>query len=407
MYNKNRNHKDSFRGGNRNFRNNNHFRSRGGARARFRAKNFDPTNMINNLNSMPQEEVVVKEFIAKNKFSDFKLDRRLETNIINKNYINPTPIQDAAIPELLRGHDLVGIAKTGSGKTAAFLIPLINKVLRNPDQKVLILAPTRELAVQIRDELREFTYNTNLQSVLCIGGVSMHGQIKILRRNPQFVIGTPGRLKDLEDQHQINFNNYRNIVLDEVDHMLDMGFIQDVDYIINKLPYARQSLFFSATITDGVERVMKKFLKNPVTIKIESNAPTANVSQQIVKTNGKSKIEVLHELLISPGFEKVLIFGRTKFGVEKLSRELIDRGFKAASIHGNKSQNQRQRALSEFKDGYVKILLATDVASRGLDIPDVTHVINYELPESYEDYIHRIGRTGRADKKGTALTFVN
>ncbi len=378
--------------------------SRGGFGGGRRQKTFDPSNVIKN--SVTQE-VKAEVYTAKNNFSDFNIAESLKRNILSHGYKTPTPIQDEAIPELLNGRDLIGIARTGTGKTAAFLIPLINKVLRNPQEKVLILAPTRELAVQIRDEFMKFSQGLNVYSVLCIGGVNINGQIKGLYRNPQFVIGTPGRIKDLENQRKIYFSDFRNIVLDEVDHMLDMGFIDDVDYIVGKLPVQRQSLFFSATITSRIEPLMNKFLDNPVKIQIASNEPTTNVKQELVKLEGKSKVEVLHDLLIQKEFEKVLIFGRTKHGIEKLSQELIYRGFKAASIHGNKSQNQRQRALDDFKRNYIQILLATDIASRGLDINNVTHVINYELPESYEDYIHRIGRTGRAGKLGVALTFVN
>ncbi len=367
-----------------------------------RQKSFDPSNLIQRGVETIQQQV----FVAKNTFGDFAISEKLKANIASHGYKTPTPVQDQAIPELLNGRDLVGIAKTGTGKTAAFLIPLIDKILKNPGERVLILAPTRELAVQIREEFEKFSQGLNIHSVLCIGGVSMYGQIKILYRNPQFVIGTPGRLKDLERQRKLNFSEFRNIVLDEVDHMLDMGFIEDVNDIISKLPTNRQSLFFSATLFPKVQAVMSRFLRNPITIQIASNAPTANVDQDIIHLNGKPKLEVLHEMLIQDDFKKVLIFGRTKFGVENLSRELISRGFRAASIHGNKSQNQRQRAITDFKNDYIQILLATDIASRGLDINNVTHVINYDLPESYEDYIHRIGRTGRADKKGKALTFV-
>ncbi len=392
--------------------NNNRFDPRGGRSFnKFqgrRQKTFDPTNVIKN-SSIVNENVnnVESTYQPKNSFGDFAVSEKLKANIIKIGYKTPTPIQDQSIPELLKGRDLIGIARTGTGKTAAFLIPLIDKVLKNPGERVLILAPTRELAVQIRDEFEKFSQGLNIYSALCIGGVSMHGQIKILYRNPQFVIGTPGRLKDLERQRKLNLTTFRNIVLDEVDHMLDMGFIEDVNYIVGKLPFSRQSLFFSATITPKIQPVMSRFLKDPVTVQIASNAPTVNVEQSIVNLNGKPKIEALHEMLIQDDFKKVLIFGRTKHGIEKLSKELIYRGFKAASIHGNKSQGQRQRALADFKSDYIQILLATDIASRGLDIHDVTHVINYDLPESYEDYIHRIGRTGRADKKGKALTFIN
>jgi len=377
------------------------FEGRGG----FRQKSFDPTFIIQNSQaeaSLPQEE-----YLAKNTFGGFAISEKLKANILFCGYKTPTPIQDQAICELLNGRDLVGIAKTGTGKTAAFLIPLINKIIKNPQERVLILAPTRELAIQIRDEFEKFSRGLNLYSVLCIGGVNINGQIKILYKNPQFVIGTPGRLKDLEGQRKLNFGSFKNIVLDEVDSMLDMGFIEDVNYIVSKLPTIRQSLFFSATLSPKIQSIMNRFSKNPVIIQIASNVPTANVDQDIIRINGKPKIEVLHEMLIQEDFKKVLIFGRTKHGVERLSRELKYRGFRAGSIHGNKSQPQRQRMLTDFKNDYLQILLATDIASRGLDIHDVTHVINYDLPESYEDYIHRIGRTGRAGKKGKAFTFVS
>ena len=270
----------------------------------------------------------------------------------------------------------------------------------------MIIAPTRELAVQIRDELSGFSLGMNVDSVLCIGGVGIKPQMERLRRNPQFVIGTPGRLKDLEGQRSLNFSSFKTIVLDEVDRMLDIGFINEIKHIISCLPQSRHSLFFSATLPPSVQEIMRSFLSNPITVSVKVVDNLVSVRQETVKTYGKAKIEVLHDLLIKRGFTKVLVFGRTKHGMEKLARELGLRGFKVASIHGNKSQSQRQRALSEFKNNQVQILLATDIASRGLDIDNVTHVINFDLPESYEDYIHRIGRTGRADKLGVALTFV-
>ena len=368
-----------------------------------RQKSFDPSSIVNNLMpNMPTQEV----YVAKNSFGDFPISEKLKVNIARKGYVTPTPIQDQAIPILLSGSDLVGIAKTGSGKTAAFLIPLIDKVSKNRGERVLIMAPTRELAVQIDEELAQISTGMSIFSALCIGGVNINGQIRKLYRNPQFVIGTPGRLKDLENQRKLNLSYFNNIVLDEVDHMLDMGFIDDVNYLVSKLPRERHSLFFSATILPKVQTIMNKFLRNPQLIKITANEPTTSVNQKLVHLNGRAKIEVLHEMLIREEFKKVLIFGRTKRGIEKLSNELIGRGFKAASIHGNKSQSQRQRALNDFKNSRIQLLLATDLASRGLDISNVTHVINYELPESYEDYIHRIGRTGRAGKTGAAFTFV-
>jgi ATP-dependent RNA helicase RhlE len=350
--------------------------------------------------------VALTQYIPTHSFADFALNDRLMQNVSAHGYTTPTPIQDQAIPIVSEGRDVVGVAQTGTGKTAAFLLPLIHKVFANRSQKVLIIVPTRELAVQIDDEFRAFAKNMGLFSVLVIGGMSMGKQIYSLRKRPNFVIGTPGRLKDLDQQGVIRFSEYSSIVLDEVDRMLDMGFIRDIQYIIAKLPPKRHSMFFSATLPQSIRGVMDQLLKDPLTISIKTQATSDHVNQDIVKLNGKPKIDVLHDLLISDGFKKVLLFGRTKWGIEKLSNELHKRGFKVAAIHGNKRQSARQRALDEFKSDRIQVLLATDIASRGIDVTDVTHVINYDLPGSYEDYIHRIGRTGRADKFGTALTFV-
>lgn len=377
---------------------------RGGFGGRHNAKTFDPSLIIGQTVNQPVEEE--KTFVPVNTFTDFPIIDQLKRNITSHGYTTPTPIQDQAIPHILNGRDVVGVANTGTGKTAAFLIPLINKTFLNRGQKVLIITPTRELAVQIRDELVGFSMSLNIDSVLCIGGVNIGPQAQKLQRNPQFVIGTPGRLRDLEGSRRLNFANFNNIVLDEVDRMLDIGFVREIKYIIAKLPQNRHSLFFSATLTPEVLGVMQSFLTNPVMLSVKTTDNLKNVSQQVIKMNGKQKIEILHDLLIKEEFKKVLVFGRTKFGMEKLAGDLERRGFKVAAIHGNKNQSQRQRALTEFKSNRVQVLLATDIASRGLDIDDVSHVINYDLPGSREDYIHRIGRTGRANKSGTALTFV-
>ena len=368
-----------------------------------RPRSFDPTYLINRAQTQsPTLEVIA----IKNDFKNFKIEPQIKTNIINRGYLIPTPIQDKVIPLILEGKDVVGVANTGTGKTAAFLIPLVDKTYKNRDEKVLIITPTRELAAQIEDEFRALNQNLGMYSVLCIGGAGMTNQINRLRQNPQFVIGTPGRLKDLEQRRVLNLRGFTTIVLDEVDRMLDMGFIQDVQHLISFLPSQRQSLFFSATIEGKVNQVMTKFLRNPVIISVKTSNIAENVVQKLVKIGNKNKIEVLHDLLIQPGFDRVLVFGRTKWQMEKLSANLINRGFRATSIHGNKTQGQRQRALAQFKRGEVNILLATDVAQRGLDIEDVTHVINFDLPETQEDYIHRIGRTARADKKGVAISLM-
>lgn len=353
------------------------------------------------------DDFVEEVFVPIHSFDDYKLVPQLKNNIIGKGYTTPTPIQDEAIPLLLEGRDVIGIANTGTGKTAAFLIPLINKVALNKDQKVLIVAPTRELATQIENEMMQFARGMRIFSALCIGGVNINPQIRRLRQNSHFVIGTPGRLRDLEKQGELYFEDYQNIVLDEVDQMVDMGFIQDIREIIKQLPTERQSLFFSATLPNSALSIMHEFLHDPVKISVKTVETAARVDQDVVRVEGKGKLNVLHDLLSQQEFEKVIVFVRTKRGAESLARELDHRGIFVAAIHGNKSQNQRQRAIELFKRSRVRVLLATDVASRGLDIDDVTHVINYDQPESYDDYIHRIGRTGRAGKKGIALTLVD
>ena len=384
------------------FRSHNPGRSSFHSHNRRQTKKLDPRFFVQKANDLQTEE-----YRPKHTFADFKIHNLLKQNIASRGYTTLTPIQDQAIPPLLEGKDVVGSAATGTGKTAAFLIPLINKSVNDSSQRTLIVAPTRELAVQIEEEFKLFARSLYLYSVLCIGGVSIRSQISLLFRKPQFVIGTPGRLRDLERQQKLSFFEFNNIVLDEVDRMLDMGFIGEVKYIISKLSKPRQSLFFSATITQNVQTIMQGFLNNPVHISIKSSQSAANVDQDIVRVDHPEKIETLHNLLQKDGFDKVLVFGRTKHGMEKLSKVLASKGHQVAAIHGNKNQNQRQRAILDFKQNKVKILLATDIASRGLDIENVTHVINFDQPESYEDYIHRIGRTGRAGKKGVALTFVD
>lgn len=365
-------------------------------------KKFNPSNFIKKV----EEQVPAAVYVPKHAFSDFLIEEQIKKNIIKRGYTTPTPIQDQAIPHLLEGKDLVGTANTGTGKTAAFLIPLINNLLTKKTKRVLIITPTRELAAQIFSELKIFKEETGISAVLCIGGVTINPQIDQLRKNPDFVIGTPGRLKDLEDNyHVLNFSQFTAIVLDEVDTMLDMGFINDMKYIINKLPQQRHSLFFSATLSSEIKAIADRFLKDPISISVKTRQTAENVNQDVVKTS--NKIETLHDLLIKPEFTKVIVFVRTKHSADRLARALKERGFTTATIHGNKTQSQRKKALQSFKDGLVKILLATDIVARGIDIDDVSHVINFDMPQSHEDYIHRIGRTGRANKVGQALTFID
>ncbi len=372
-------------------------------RGRGRNKAFDPSMLIKKA----VRNVAPRVYEVKNKFVDFAISDQLKHNIVARGYEQPTPIQDQIIPHILEGRDVVGLANTGTGKTAAFLIPLIDNIYQRKSEKVLIMAPTRELAVQIESELRLFARSMRINSSLCIGGASINRQIDSLRRNPEFVIGTPGRLIDLEKRRFLNFNDFSTIVLDEVDQMFDMGFIHDMKYVIARLPQDRHSLFFSATLPRKLDEVVDSFLNNPIKVQVETQKASTNVDQDVIRVNGQSKVDLLHDLLIQDGFNKVLVFGRTKRGLDKLDRTLYKRGFRVAAIHGNKSQGQRQRALKEFKRSNIQVLLATDIASRGLDIDDVTHVINYDLPQTKEDYIHRIGRTGRANKTGIALSFVD
>ena len=340
-------------------------------------------------------------------FNQLNIVDQLKTNIIKKGFITPTPIQDQAIDPILKGQDLIGLANTGTGKTAAFLIPIINNIFLSRNKKALIVAPTRELAVQINEEFRLLSSGLQIYSALIMGGSNMYRQIQDLRKNPNVVIGTPGRLKDLIEQRKLYLQDFNIIVLDEVDLMVDIGFIHDVKFFISLLCKNRQSLFFSATINSKVRDILNSFVNNPITISLKQQDTSENVNQDIVRVlPNQKKIDKLHDLLIQKEFEKVLVFGQTKHGIERLFKELSFRGFHVGAIHGNKTQNQRQKTLTRFKQNEIQILLATDVASRGLDIPNVTHVINYELPECFNDYIHRIGRTGRAGKIGSALTFV-
>lgn len=350
----------------------------------------------------------VTAFVPQHQFGQFNIDERLKANIQKKGYTHPTPIQDGAIPHILEGRDVVGIANTGTGKTAAFLIPLIDKIMKNRNEKVLIMVPTRELADQIDTELRQFASMLSIFSACCVGGVSITRQINTLRHSNNFVIGTPGRLKDLVERKHIFLSQFNTVVLDEADRMLDMGFVNDMKFMMNAMPAKRQTLFFSATMSRDIENLIQKFLHNPVSISVKTRDTAKSIDQDVVRvSSGKNKLDILHDLLNQHDFTKVLIFGKTKYGVERLKDALIERGFKSESIHGNKNQNKRQKALDLFKNGKLHILVATDVAARGIDVSDISHVINYDLPATYEDYIHRIGRTGRAGKTGKALTFID
>jgi superfamily II DNA/RNA helicase len=367
---------------------------------------IDPEKFVNK--AVTQE--LQASFSPQHQFQDFPIDPRLLQNVKARGYVTPTPIQDAAIQPILEGKDLIGLANTGSGKTAAFLLPILHNLKKNQAQgvSVLIVVPTRELAAQIDEEFKVFAWGMNLHSVLVVGGASVNRQRAELNRRPQVVIGTPGRLKDLVNQRILNLSGVKVLVLDEADRMLDMGFIRDIRFLVSLLPRARQSLCFSATMPRDIETLVREMMIAPISVSVKTGVRSEFIEQDVIRASSKEhKLEILNDLLRQPDFDKVLVFGRTKWGVQKLADNLNALGHVTESIHGNKSQPQRQRALDAFKKDNVRILVATDVAARGLDIPDVSHVINFDQPNTYDDYIHRIGRTGRAGKAGSALTFVS
>lgn len=376
--------------------------SRGG---RFQSKKISPEKFVN-LNPTTLTE---EKYVPTHLFTGFGFHSHLVDNLTKKGYREPTRIQDESIPHILAGKDVIGLANTGSGKTAAFVLPIIQKLKTNrgPREHVLIITPTRELAVQIQDEFKQFTQGMQLYSTLCVGGLNIRTQIRELKRGPHVVIGTPGRLKDLIQQRMLRLSTTTTLVLDEADRMLDMGFLPDIKSIIGNLPGKRQSLCFSATITPEIKKLLDEMLVDPVTVSVRTSETGEHIAQDIIKANGKDeKMKELIKMLSQDHFEKVLVFGQMKHAVQKLADALSKQGFPAVAIHGNKSQPQRQRALDAFKSGKVNILVATDVAARGLDIPNVSHVINFDQPQTHEEYVHRIGRTGRAGKPGQAYTFV-
>jgi ATP-dependent RNA helicase RhlE len=390
-----------FNHNSRGFQNHSQTRNNFSRRPSFRSK-INPSLYI----KQAEKVVKIEDEVTQNTFSDFGFHPNLFRNIQAKGYLKPTQIQDQAIPHILRGSDFLGIANTGTGKTAAFVLPIINQILNNPNQRVIVLTPTRELALQIKEEFRSFTLGLPIYLTLAIGGAYLREQIIKIKRDPHVIIGTPGRIVDLGKRRVINFAKFNTVVLDEFDRMLDMGFINDVRFIVDQTPKNRQTLLFSATIDRRVELLTDGFLTNPVKISIKTHDAASHVDQNIVKVPRYAKEEKLQQLISHPDFKKVLIFGGTQMIVEKLSTSLFQKGFRAQGLHGGKRQYQRQQIVSNFRENRINILVATDVAARGLDISDITHVINYDEPNNYQEYIHRIGRTGRGNSIGCALTFV-
>ena len=351
------------------------------------------------------------------RFDELGLAPELLRALTEQGYTDPTPIQAQAIPIVLSGKDLMGGAQTGTGKTAAFTLPLLQRILpfaspspspaRHP-VRVLMLAPTRELAIQVHESVKTYSKHVPIRSLCVYGGVDIKPQIAEIRLGVEVLVATPGRLLDLVEQKCLNFGSVQALVLDEADRMLDMGFVPDVTRILNLLPQQRQSLLFSATFSEEIKKLADKMLKSPVLIEVaKRNTVSETITHRVHPVAAESKRALLVKLLRSSDFNQVLVFTRTKIETNKLARELVKAGIKADSIHGDKSQLERLKALEAFKDGSVLVLVATDVAARGLDIDELPHVINFELPHTPEDYVHRIGRTGRAGKQGTAISLVS
>jgi ATP-dependent RNA helicase RhlE len=385
----------------------------GGGRSRYPSqrpsRRFDDKENINPSRFVKQAVVTteVNEFIPKNSFEDFDVEPILKKNLQIKGISAPSPIQDQTIPLGLEGKDIVGIANTGTGKTIAFALPILNSLMNFKGSKALIMAPTRELAQQIEDECRAIAKGSGIFGALLIGGSSMGHQLGDLRHNPSLVIGTPGRIKDHLERGSLDLAGFNMIVLDEVDRMLDMGFVQDMRDILSRLADERQSFFFSATMDFKVRNLISEFSNDPVMVSVKTGDTVDSVEQNVVTYKTRlDKVEKLHDLLNDVNVVKALVFDETQRSVEGLSQELRDRGFKTDAIHGGKSQSQRQRALNRFKASDINVLVATDVAARGIDVADITHVINYSVPKTYTDYTHRIGRAGRAGRTGYALTFI-
>jgi ATP-dependent RNA helicase RhlE len=341
-------------------------------------------------------------------FKDFDLSVAIIKALEEKGYQHPTPVQKDAIPQILSGKDILGSAQTGTGKTAAFCIPLLETLNRNKKHsgiRALILTPTRELAIQVFDNLTFYGKYMQIRSTVIFGGVSQYQQVKDIRRGVDILVATPGRLLDLINQGIVSLKNLEVLVLDEADRMLDMGFIHDIKKLLKLVPASRQNIFFSATMPADVQLLVKSILKNPVRIAIENNGSKPRINQSVYYVPRESKRALLKHVIREKEMQNVIVFARTKHGADKIAKDLNKSGITAEAFHGDKTQNARQRALSNFKRNETRVLVATDIAARGIDIVDLPFVINYELPESAETYTHRIGRTGRAGQAGFALSF--
>lgn len=362
---------------------------------------------------MPKPKGEIPEAFASNVFG--QINPLIQHAVSEEGYATPTPIQEQSIPPLLEGKDLLGCAQTGTGKTAAFLLPILHRLLAQPTPTVpgkpraLILAPTRELAAQIAESVATYGRYTGLPFAVVFGGVSQYPQVQALRRGAVLVVATPGRLLDLMEQRHLTLDSIEELVLDEADRMLDMGFLPDIKKILAKLPTKRHSQFFSATLSSDVLKLAHQMVANPVQVTIEPDKPTVDkIHQRIMFVDKPNKVALLsHLFTIRPEMTRVIVFSRTRHGADKIVRKLVDDGIPADAIHSDKTQRARTDALNAFKAGRVRALVATDIASRGIDVDDVSHVVNFDLPEETESYVHRIGRTARAGASGSAISLVS
>ncbi|MEL6535025.1 MAG: DEAD/DEAH box helicase [Bacteroidota bacterium] len=356
---------------------------------------------------VPQEEIT---HLSELKYEETELHAKLKHNLKEKGFEFASKIQAQSLAPLQDGRNLIGIANTGTGKTAAFLLPIIERLIQQPQgQLALVVVPTRELALQVDEEFRKLARGLKLRSAAFIGGTNVNTDLQTLKRRNHLIIGTPGRLKDLADRKALQLQRTPILVLDEFDRMLDMGFVQDIRRITREMATRKQTILFSATQDASQKNIIDQLVKNPVRVKINTGYTTSDhIDQDIIEVpEGGNKFKMLLELIDNPGFDRVLVFTETKRWADSVAKKLNKAGISADQIHGNKSQNYRVKALEKFKQGKIRVMVATDVAARGIDVNDITHVINYQLPMSYDTYVHRIGRTGRAGKLGKAFTFVN
>ena len=381
------------------------WKNQGNGNSRKKQSLLDPDSLIKKATPLPETSD-----LRLRKFDKLSIDERLKRGIAKKGFVYLTEIQDKTIELLIAGRDVMGIANTGTGKTGAFLIPVIHQLLSSKVQfQTLILVPTRELALQVQEECRDLTKGLGVYCTSLIGGTSINQDIHRLRKTNHIIIGTPGRILDLVNRNELRLRAFSTLILDEFDRMLEMGFVNDVMRITNEMKNRKQTILFSATENNSQRPLINELLHQPKEIRVSSgNTSAEHIEQDVVRIpNGEDKFSVLLRMITQEEFRKVLVFAETKRRVNRLAFKLRKSGIYADEIHGDKSQNYRKKALNKFRSGGMQVLVATDVAARGIDVDDITHVINYQLPQNLESYIHRIGRTGRAGKMGKALTLVD